>query len=237
MAVQRLSLSNIATLVKQAIGVDSSTNAFWESDANLYLYINQAGQNIPVKVALVVAPDDPTAVVVVDFWRTKANSATSGTGVVVTAGNSTGYLPVDYYHWESFYDLTSKKKLSVISSTASRDRVIELIRKRPAGPPEAIEILDMATNGANWQRKFQFIPDTLTGVTPSVELVYYRLPASMAGSTPATEYPDAPVEFHTLWVDGAILELMAPSNPNYDRYKARYDETIQALARQAKVLR
>jgi hypothetical protein len=195
------------------------------------------GQSIPVKVGLVLAPNQPAATVCVDFWRTKVTSATTGNDLVIAANSSTGYLPIDYYWHESFYDNTAKRKVDVIVNAANRSRSIDNLKKKSAGPPEAVEILGMTTNGANWQRTFTILPSTLTGVTPSMDMIYFRIPASMPGSDATVEYPDAPVEFHPLWIYGSIMELMARSDPNYDRYKTLHDEMIQAIAKQSRVVR
>lgn len=229
-----MSLANIRDRVLQICGVASSTDAFWGNDLLLYRYINTVGQSIPIKVGMLLKTNQP---VLIDFWRTKVNSATTGSSLVIAASSSTAYLPIDYYHYASFYDLTAKRPIPVIISTGRGQRNIDNLRKKPAGPPEAIEILDMTTNGTYWQRKAQLVPDTPSGVTPSVELVYYRVPASMPGSNPNAEYPDAPVEFHPLWIYGTIVELMARSDPNFDRYKNLHDELISALSIQARVVR
>lgn len=234
MAVQRLALSDITTIILQICGYSASTAAPWASDANLYKYINLAGQNIPIKVGLVLeAKGRP---VLIDFWKTTTTSATSGTGVVVAAASATGYLPVDCYYPDVFYDLTNKKTLYPIRNAAKHQRQITALKNAPAGPPEAIELLDMVLNSTNWQQKFTFLPATATGVTPSIQLDYYRMPASMAGSNPTTEYPDCPVEFEALWIYGPVLDLMAPTDPKYDRYKVMHDELIQAVAAKARVV-
>jgi len=190
---------------------------------------------------MVLAPDDPTAIGLVDFWRKRVTSATSGTGLLIAANSSTGYLPTDYYYYESFYDNTAKNTLDVIHNPSRRSRSVEALQKKANGPPEAIEILDVTTDGSsNWRRQFTIYPSTLSGVTPSIDLVYYRVPASMPGSSPTTEYPDAPVEFHPLWIHGTVMELLGRLDPNsaaYDRAKMAHDEMIQAIARQAKVVR
>lgn len=234
MAVQRLTLNQIRDEILHITGAASSATAYWGSDANLFLYINRVGQSIPVKVGMLM--DSPKAVLI-DFWKSKADSSTTGTGLVIAAGSSTGYLPVDYYYYDSFYDLTNKNAIDVIENPAKRRRSIELLKKKPAGPPEAIEILGMALNGSNWHRSFALVPSTVSTVTPSVQLVYYRIPASMPGADGTAEYPDAPVEYHPLWIYGTVVELMARSDPNYDRYKLLHDELIQALAKQARAVR
>jgi hypothetical protein len=237
MAVQRLSLENIRDRIFQVFGVTESARAFWSSDANLYTYINMVGQSIPVKVGLVLAPNQSAATICVDFWRTKVTSATTGTGLMIAESSSIGYLPVDYYWQESFYDNTAKRKLDVIVNAANRSRSIANLKNKVAGPPEAIEILGMTANGSNWQRAFTIHPSTKRWVTPSVDLIYFRIPTSMPGSDATAEYPDAPVEFHPLWIYGTIMELMARSDPNYDRYKQLHDEMIQAIAKQSRVVR
>lgn len=236
MAVQRLSLADITTRILQIFGISASTKAFWASDANLYMYINMVGQSIPAKVGMVLSPDRPLTAVLIDFWKTKVSSAGSGTGFVLTSGSSTGYLPVDFYYHDTIYDNTAKREIEVIESATDKRRKVEYLKKKPAGPPEAIEILGMATSGSNWQRQITIHPPTLSGVTPSMDMWYYRLPASMPGASAAAEYPDAPVQYHPLWIYGTMIELLAPRDPQYDRYKALHDEMIQAVAMQAKAI-
>ncbi len=233
MAVQRLTLAQITAQILNLYGVYQSADAWWSSDANLYKYINRAGQNIPIKVGMLLKSNKP---VLIDFWRDTVTSATSGTSLYIAASASTGYLPTDYYHYESFYDLTNKRPVYVIDNPVRHIRTIELLKNKPAGPPEAIELNDMTLNSTTWCRQFTIYPSTISGVTPSISLVYYRLPATMAGSDASAEYPDAPVEFHSLWVYGPLLDLMAPNHANYERVKLLHDELIGALAAHAKVL-
>lgn len=233
MAVQRLTLNQIRDQVLHICGAAASTSAYWASDANMFKYINRVGQSIPLKVGLVLGANGKP--VLIDFWKTTATSATSGTGLVIAASSSTGYLPVDCYYPETFYDLTNKKLIPVIYDPLRHHRQVTALKQAPAGPPEAIELLDMATLSTNWQRKFTIHPATASGVTPSVQLNYYRIPASMPGVDGDAEYPDVPVEYHPLWIYGTVMELMARSDPNYDRYKTLHDELIQSLAGRAKV--
>ena len=234
MGVQRLTLNQIRDMILHACGAAASTSAFWGTDANLFLKINMVGQNIPAKVGMLLKAGGRK--VGIDFWKTQVTSATSGTGLVIAAGSSTGYCPVNYYHYESFYDLTNGSRIHVIEDPVRHQATLENLKKKPAGPPEAVEFLDMATLSTNWQRKFIILPSTVSGVTPSVQLTYYRLPASMPGDDGDAEYPDAPIEYHALWAYGTIMEVLARSDPEYDRYKMLNDEMLQAVAAHAKIL-
>jgi hypothetical protein len=228
-----MTLNQIRDEILHITGNASSATAFWGSDANLFIYINRVGQNIPIKVGMVLGANGKP--VLIDFWKTTATSATTGSGLMIATSSSTGYLPVDCYYPETFYDLTNKKPVYVIHDPLKHWRQIEYLKNNPAGPPEAIELLDTVTNSTNWQRRFTIHPSTLASITPSMQLSYYRLPATMPGVDGTAEYPDAPVEFHSLWVYGTVVELMARNDPNYDRYKGLHDEVIQALASHARI--
>jgi len=45
------------------------------------------------------------------------------------------------------------------------------------------------------------------------------------------------VEFHPLWIHGTIMEIMPASSEKFQRSKALHDELIQAVAKQARVIR
>jgi hypothetical protein len=228
MAIQRLSLSNILTELLRIVGFASSTVSDWATNANLYNIVNRYGQSIPIRMSQ--ASQSPKRLLC-DMWRTVVASAATGTdAMLVAAGSSTVYLPVNCDYVVSVYDVTNKAKVEIITDI---DRWhIDDIKKKDPGPPEVIELLgytDYATD-SSWRRYGTIYPATVTGTTPSFTLTYYRLPAIMPGVAIETEYPDADPKYHSLWIYGPAAELLGPSNPAYDRYAALEKELLLDLA-------
>ena len=230
MAIQRINLTKIKTELLRICGYGSSATADWTSDANLYNVINRYGQSIPSR--MMETAQRPNRLVC-DMWRTVVNSSNVGTDVpIVAAGSSTIYFPVNLDYLVGIYDLTNKRIVPIISDV-SRYWIDEL-RTQMVGPPQKIELRGYETyaTDSTWRRVGTIWPSTETGITPSFEVTYYRLPSIMAGVTPDDEYPDADPKFHSLWIYGPALELLSPSNPTYDRFvqleKAMLLELAQA---------
>lgn len=222
---QRLNLSQIETAILQVMGYSSSTTAPWASSANLYLRINDYGQRLPMRLNGIARSMGLAVPVRFDCWRTSANSSTSGTSVpVVAAGSSTVYLPVNYDHYISFYDLTHNRPIRVIQDA---DRWHVKYVRAPAGPPAVIEIGGFTTDGSsNWRRTATLYPAVPSGVTPSIRMQYWRLPTAMPGVSPSTEYPDIDPKYEALFVYGPICDLARNTGFEYDRYAAWEKEML-----------
>lgn len=235
MAVQRLTLNQIITQILNITGFDSSDVAPWESDANLTVKINMTTQKIGQKVARIIlgtGADVSKGNVKLDMWRSSADStASTGAGnLVVSSGSSTVQLPADYDHWKSFWDSDLEQWFYPIER--NHTQYMQRLLKRPPGPPEAIEILGYG--GTNWQRQCTLYPTPPTGVTPSITLDYWRIPAVMPGSDADNEYPDGDYKFHYLWVLEPVLELLRPDDAAYNRYKEVEQEMMLELAATAR---
>ena len=218
MAIQRLCLLDIETAILEATHYNSSANAPWALSCNLYKRINEYGQRLPMRLNEIAAQIGMQVPIHFDYLKTTANSSTSGTTVpVVSAGSSTIYMPTDYDHYMSFYDITNKRPIHVIENV-DKWHYEELI-KVPTGPPQYIEIMGFTTDGSsNWRRSGTLYPATVSGVTPSIRLHYWRLPAIMAGTGPATEYPDIDPKYESLFIYGPVCELTRSIDP--DTYAA-----------------
>jgi len=228
MAIQRLSLSNILTELLRIVGFASSTVSDWATNDNLYNIVNRYGQSIPVRMSQ--AAQSPKRLLC-DMWRTVVDSSTSGTDVlIVAAGSSTLYLPVNCDYVVGIYDNTNGSKVEVITDVARWH--IDEIKKKDPGPPEVVELLGYTTyaTDSTWRRYGTIYPATVTGTLPSLTITYYRLPAIMPGVAIETEYPDADPKYHSLWIYGPAAELLGPSNPAYDRYAALEKELLLDLA-------
>lgn len=235
MAVQRLTLAQITTEILRITGYTASSLAPWSSDANLYVVINRYGQRLPLRCAQVAISTLGLSqgTIRFDMHRTVVNSATTGTGLRIAASSSTAYLPTDFDAAISWWDRTNNRRIRPIVGVAKWH---DEVKTKPAGPPEAIEILGVVLDSSDWRRQATLHPATVSGVTPSVELTYYRLPAIMPGSAPSSEYPDTDIKYQDLWIYGPVLELMRPGDPAYDRYAALEKELLVDLAQTAKAV-
>lgn len=233
MAIYRITLADIETEILDAMGFSASTAAPWGTAAKLYNKINLTGQKIAQKAADVMRSEGKLSregTPRFDMWKTTISS-TASTGVtnfVIASGSSAILMPNNYDHWVSFYDTNEERFIYPIEHTHS-ERYRRFKRKSP-GPIEAIEIQGMNSVGA--QRNAEWMPVPV-GV-PAVDMEYYRLPATMPGSSPGAEYPDADYKFHYLWVLEPLLLLMRSDEPSYTRYLEQEQELIRQLAATAR---
>lgn len=231
MAILRLSLTNIRDIVRLAIGEQTSATSRVEdantttSTASLNTIINSYAQQISNRLTHVMRQAGlsfETEKVYPDFWRTSGS-------MTETEGSSSVTFPADYDRYISFYDRTNRKPIVAVEAVSKWH--LERLRRKSAGPPEAIEILGVNTSsvwtGTLW-------PPTESGVTPDIELTYWRLPAIMDTADASNTYPDAPPNFHLLWVYGAVLQLTRPDDPNYTRFQALESEMLLELAQMAR---
>ena len=234
MAIQRLSLTNLKDLVRFWIGEEiaalskiPSSNVSGGTTASLATVINLYGQQIPSRLALIMREQgyNIQAGQIYPDWLRTSGSMTE------TEGSSDVTFPSDYARYISFYDRTNRRVIWPTEEVSSTH--LERLKKRDPGPPEAIEILGVNSSsvwtGTLW-------PPTEGGITPDIELIYWRLPASMADSNPGSEYPDAPPEFHILWAYGAVLEIMRPDDPAYSRFQDLERQKLTEMVYAARML-
>ena len=234
MAVQRLSLTNIIDLIRFYIAepdadvsrlkniTDSSGTT-----ATLLLIINGYGQQISTRLGALARQeglDLKSGKVYPDFWRTSGSLTTS-------KSSSSATFPSDYSKWISFYDRTNKKVIHPVEEI-SRWRLDEY-RNSPAGPTKAIEMLGVNSSSVITSTLWPSVEDE---ITPDIELIYWREPATMPGTSQSTEYPDAPPEFHMLWVYGAVLEIMRPDHPRFNRFQQKEQEMLTEMMRVSRAI-
>ena len=244
MAIQRLNLTQIRTEILRIVGnYADSTKADWRTDSNLYRIVNLYGQQLGIRSAMAARDNLPPGVkrLCFDMYKTHVESTASAsdTGLVISAGEPRPvYLPVDYDHHISFYDLTNSRPIDVVTDVTKRHlNLKKLTAYTPsgagltpfAGPPEAIEILHYITISSTWRRTAILYPN-LGVSTVVIELYYYRLPAIMAGTDPDNEYVDADPKYQYLWIYGPVCELTRPNSPTYDRYKSLETDLLVDLA-------
>lgn len=234
MAILRLSLDNIEQEILDATGYTASTKAPWATAANLYRKINLTGQKVVQKAADVLREQGKLSMHGTphfDMWKTRASStiSTGVTNFVVTAGSTAVLLPNNYDQWISFYDTAHKQFIYPIKQSHA-ERYRRLLERAPS-PIEAIEI--QGTNSAGAQRDARWLPDVEAGVTPAVDMEYFRIPATMPGSSPSAEFPDADYKFHYLWILEPLLLVMASDDPAYENYLGQEKELIGQLASSA----
>lgn len=235
MAVQRLALSDYIEEIRRAIGEETAALSEID-DADLARVINGYIQNLPMRCAEVATQAGVrigSGTIRFDFWKTAVNSTTTaGAGnFVVAAGSSDMDLPNDYDHWISWYDRTNNRPFHVIRETSRWHRDI----KERIGVPRYVEIRDLYAGGSStWRRRATLYPAVVSGITPDIELTYWRLPASMPNTTAASEYPDIDIKFQWLPVWGVVVELMRPGDPAYERYAAQERNMILAMLQSAR---
>jgi len=215
MAVTRISLADIETEILRIMGYASSSAAPWGSQSNLIRIVNSYMQRLPsrlVQMTQTIKDQQQrlpnTNIPRFDMWKTSGS-------LTCTSGSSTVHFPVDYDHYISFWDATNNRPIYPIDNV---DKYHGEVKTRPAGPPEFIEIQGYVTNSTVWQRKGILWPPTMTGVTPSITINYWRLPASMPGTSPTDEYPDIDPKYEMLSVYGPVVELAMPNSQEFDRY-------------------
>uniref|UniRef100_A0A6M3L6Q9 Uncharacterized protein n=2 Tax=viral metagenome TaxID=1070528 RepID=A0A6M3L6Q9_9ZZZZ len=210
MAVQRLNLKQIEDAILQIMGFDSSENAPWKTSATLYQRINEYGQRLPMRLNQIARETNVPTPVHFDMWKSSCNSSTTGTTVVLVAASSaTIYFPTDYDHTISLYDITNKRPIQLIDNVDKWH--YERLVHGPAGPPRYVEIGGFASDGAAaWRRTATLYPATESGVTPSVRLKYWRIPAAMTATVAAqaqSQYPDVDPKYESLFIYGPVIDL------------------------------
>lgn len=233
-SVQRLSLSQIETEILRITGHSTSALAPWTSSANLYLRVNEYVQGLPTKLAhkvmdLRTAGKAPPSAGVPrwDMWRTEDRLQTKA-----TVGNV--MLPEDYDHWISVWNETSNRRVDVVESVA---KYHDHLKKKPAGPVEAIEIMGglPGLSTPKFVRYANLYPVPATD--QALTLTYWRIPRAMPGSAATTEYPDIDPKWEYIVVCGSVVNLLRPNSgsPYFDRYAQEEERILTDIALTAKV--
>lgn len=235
MTIQRLSLSNIATEIKRIVGFPgvASSDTPWATDEDLYRIVNGYGQRLGIRAAQVIGEkqqNQPLRAMRFDMYRTTTTSEVSALTSVfsVITGSNVISFPEDLDEIISIWDLEYDKPLHKVEDVA---RWHPYLRKRKPGPPEYYEMFGLS----GVKRLAHLHPTPPAGFTPSLELVYWRMPATMpqSGLTADTSYPDADIKYHWLWVYGPAAEILRSGHPAYDRYAALEKELLIDLAKTA----
>lgn len=218
MPIQRLTLANIIAELRRIYGEPTAaTSAF--TDAQAVLLINGYGQRLATRCAQVAGRPDKTPRF--DMWRT------NGT-LTCSAGSATVYFPLDYDSYIEFYDSTNRRPIYPLEKV--NKYAYRTLRHKALGPPEAIEIRDFATVSGDWRRQGTIYPTPPSSITPSIALVYHRLPVAMPNSSPSSEYPDVDPKFQWLFVYGPACELLRSNDPSYNRFQELERELLKELA-------
>jgi hypothetical protein len=154
--------------------------------------------------------------------------------LTVTAGSSTAYMPVDTDGVITLWDSTNSRKLDFVENPSKYFATRS--RRAVPGPPEWIVSEGWALNGSDWQRKVTIYPSTVTGVTPSIAIEYYRIPATMPESDATAEYPDIDPQFQDVLIYGVVTSMMGSVHPAYQEYRTKETELLLAMARHSKVV-
>jgi hypothetical protein len=215
MAIQRLTLANILTLVRIGLG-EADAAASKISDANLITLINAYGQLVPSRAGSVMRRNGLAVgqgTIRFKCWRTEGTCSADSSAQYV-------WTPTDFDTAIEFNTLN--RPLEIIKDT----RQLRELRD-DTGPASHIMPLEWGTNAANsdaYQRKWKLFPSPQTAETVSV--LYYKLPAIMPGDDTGAEYPDCDPKFHYLWVCGTLRELLRPDDPTYELWKKQEEDLI-----------
>lgn len=226
MAIHRIHSNEIITEILDVLGFASSGVAPWDSDTNLLVKINTNAQRIPQKLRQVASAEGRVGRAGMPMWWTTATSTVStGDGnFTVTSGTATGSLPANFDMPISLYDVTNTRFIKIVDTvnTSSYRRW----REANAGPTRALQLQDWNESA---KRQFRLLPDVASGVTPSLRMEYYRLPATMATASD-TVYPDGDYKYHYLWILETVLDLLRIDDPSYDRYLGLEKEMLVEMA-------
>lgn len=233
MAITRLTLAQYETETLQIMGYAASTAAPWASTANFYLRLNEYLQRLPVRLGQIAQKmrADGRALPFsglprFDMWRTQTNMTAS-------SGSSTVWHPADLDEPISYWDNTNKRRVDKIEDV---DRWRPDLRTKAAGPPEYIELLGWASNSGTWQRKATLWPATMSGVTPSVQVTYWRIPAAFPGSSPSAEYADIDPKYEQVLVFGVAASQARNDAQQYERYRAAEEGILQEMIYSARTV-
>lgn len=182
-----------------------------------------------------------------DCWVTVLNSTTasSADNLKVTAATQQVGFPQNFDHPISLIDRNTGKKVHFVTQVnkywldrfqfgldnagvdPGYDTDVYSVR---TGPPEYMELLGMATVDSSFRVEGKIWPAVPTGVTPNLELTYYRIPATIAAGTAL----DIDPKFQDLVIDGTVLSLLRDDDPVYERYLESERNMILELAKTAK---
>lgn len=221
MAVQRLSLSDITTELRRIVGEATPANSA-VTDAQIATIVNGYGQRLATRCAQIA--NRQASYPRFDMWRT------DGT-LTCTQGSATVHFPSDYDSYIEFYNSTDRRPIYPAARLSSY--AYTTLKHKAPGPPEVIEILDFVSSLSVWRRRGIIYPTPPASVTPSISLLYHRLPAVMPNSAPTSEYPDADPKYHWLWVYGPATELLRPTDSTYSRFQELEKELLKELAASA----
>jgi len=226
-----LTLANIHDEIRRRFGETDTSNTSI-TDTEITRQVNQYTQRLPARASqlgreLGLVADGKT--MRFDMWRTSTNSTTSPgpSNLIVTAGSQNIDFPNDYDHWISFYDRTHTKPIYVVEEVSRW--LYEELRDAPSGPTKAVEIRGFVSgNGSVWRRRGQLWPSVTSGVTPSIEMLYWRLPADLESDGDTL---DIDHKYVMLPIYGAMLEVLRDDDPAYTRYERMEAGMLVDLAR------
>ena len=229
MAIDRIHTDEIITEILNIIGHTSSAVAPWASDANLIVKINIAAHRIPGKLRQIAVGQGMKGRLAMPMWWTTTDSTPSGgAGDLDTGpGVSTVSFPDDMDLLVSLYDLTNNRFIDVVEVPYSEKWYRDL-REATPGITKVLHLQGTTTFASTTVRDGRLLPDVVAGITPSLRLGYYRLPADLASGS--ASFPDADTAYHYLWVLETVLDLLRPDTPNYDRYLALEKEMLVEMA-------
>jgi hypothetical protein len=235
MAIQRSTVDELITEIRRNIGEPTAARSH-VSDAEIYMLLNRYLQKLAHRLANALRAEGirvKDGGLRFDMWRDSwlSTDNNQADALVVAEGSSAVYLPTNYDHCVSFFDETHERQLFVIHDPSFLTSKIQELKNRPVGPPEAIQIKGYTTNGTYWVRECVLYPDTPSGVTPSLTLEGWRLPAKI---TIGSEFPDIDPKYEELLVVGLSAMLLRKDDPNYKRFADEENVLLLTVASTAR---
>lgn len=225
MAIQRLTVAQLETVILEKAGYSASTKAPWLTAATLYLRINSYMQRLPQKVTAIakqmgiIKPE--SGPLRFDMWKTIS-------GTVTNISSNQYYLPADYDHYIAIYENSSNGKALDVIEDVNLYHIARLKYKSP-GYPEAVELIGYSSQGGSWVRCCYIWPTQDVSYTFKVD--YWRIPASVSSGT---DYLDIDPKYETVVAYGTLADLALPNSPELAHFGNLEKEMLLDMAMTAR---
>lgn len=237
MAIAQASASDLVTEIRRIIGqvdADLSTDL---PNVRILDMLNRYIQGLTHKVSDFIRAEGGSikdGTIKLIFWRqTWVGDVTGGDDVfILAAGSSSFDLPNTFDYLESIYDTTHERELEEVREINKHTTRGRMLRDRPAGPPEAYELLGYTTSSTRWVQQGTLYPSTAAGVTPTLILTGYRKPAILTSqATPSgSEFLDIDPEYDQIAILGTVVSILSAGDPMVEEYKAQERAMLGQLA-------
>lgn len=233
----RLTLATLADVIRFHIKqVDKATSRVTDEAAanvhGLYDQIQHYIQNLSKHVAGALQLPLGKRVLLPMYLSRNQSVSTS-------SGSSTAWLPQDCNWPILLWDSTNSREVDLVHFPSDYDMVA--LRKMTAGPPKFALgngfVIDTGDSN-KWKKQLTLFPPTVTGVTPSLVVDQYRIPASFTATVAAedTSYADIDPNYQYAVIWGVISEWLTISHPTYNRFREKELSILQEMGKGATII-